>query len=72
MATVIESDYESFRTASFTGVYYMDPADGRTDTFDIFGITAGGAVFRCSEATRPETFDGDYPSATKVNMMTLT
>lgn len=72
MATIIDGPYAEFRAQSFQSVYFMDPADGRTDSFQIFGMLPGGAVFRAQEAEKPETFDTDYPDATKVSMMTLT
>lgn len=72
MATVVDGTYEDFRSSSFSAVYFMDPADGRTDTFDMYGMLPGGAVFRSQAAEKPETFDADYPMAVKVNMMTIT
>jgi hypothetical protein len=72
MATIIEGTYEQFNDASFDAVYYMDPVDGRTDTFDIYGMLAGGAIFKVSVPERPARFDQDFPQATKVGMMTIT
>lgn len=72
MAIVIDGAYDDFVTNAFQAVYYMDPADRRTDNWDIFGLLPGGAVFRVSVPEKPATFDEDYPNATKVGMMTAT
>jgi len=72
MATVIDGTYEQFRQQTFQAVYYVDPSEGRTDTFDIYGMLPGGGVFRCQQAEAPGAFQSDYPNATKVAMMSLT
>ncbi|HEX5780735.1 MAG TPA: hypothetical protein VFX80_02375 [Solirubrobacteraceae bacterium] len=72
MATIVDGPYEDFRQQTFQSVYYVDPASGRTDTWDMYGMLPGGAVFRCQVAEKPETFDADYPDATKVAMMSIT
>lgn len=71
MPTIIDGTYEQFNDAAFDSVYYMDPADGRTDTFQIFGLLSGGAVFRCQLEAMPQRFNQDYPQATKVDMFTI-
>lgn len=67
MAT-IEGSYQQLRSATnVQAVYYMDPAEGRTGTFDIFGVLAGGLVFKVQGEAMPEGFQQDFPNALKVD-----
>lgn len=72
MATVITGTYEQFNDSTFDSVFYMDPADGRTDTFDLYGFMPGGAVFVCRLPELPVRFHTDFPKATKVDMINVT